>query len=135
MSEKQCGTAACHSRCGHAELQLRQVLAEIQSLAQNQLNVFASRGDTHLNPSEAALRVILSKTTKALTQESGSQVIKIRRMRRRQDDGPISGEAIAELMGQICGCEGAYDCDCVSVENQARQQLWAQHNEAQRKAA
>ncbi|KVP16981.1 hypothetical protein WJ84_01530 [Burkholderia ubonensis] len=31
-------------------------------------------------------------------------------------------------MMAICGCKGVYDCDCVTVENQARRELWTEHN-------
>ena len=49
-------------------------------------------------------------------------------MKTPADDGPIKGEAIAQRMMRICGCKGKFDCDCVSVENQARSELWYERN-------
>jgi hypothetical protein len=51
------------------------------------------------------------------------------RMQTPPDEGPIKGTAIAERMIQICGCKGRRDCDCVSVKNQARRELWTEHNQ------
>lgn len=59
-----------------------------------------------------------------------AQGITIRRMRARRDDGPISGEAVAQRMMSICGCKGQHDCSCVSLENQARVELWTEHNQS-----
>lgn len=66
---------------------------------------------------------------KCATPAAGSTSgIVIRRMRARRDDGPISGEAVAQRMMDICGCKGQHDCSCVSVEGQARIELWTEHN-------
>ena len=58
----------------------------------------------------------------------------VRLMKTPVDDGPIAGERIAQRAMQICGCEGKFDCNCVSVLNQARCQLWAEHNQTARAA-
>lgn len=58
----------------------------------------------------------------------------VRRIARRADDGPISGEAVTDRMMAICGCKGVHNCNCVTVENQARRELWTEHNERQRQA-
>ena len=66
----------------------------------------------------------------AVTVETAANPVVVRRIKTRKDDGPISGASITERMVQICGCQGQYDCDCVSVENQARRELWTEHNAA-----
>jgi hypothetical protein len=55
-------------------------------------------------------------------------VICVRRMKTPPSSGPISGERIAARMLTICGCKGQYDCDCASIQNEARSQLWYEHN-------
>ncbi len=57
-----------------------------------------------------------------------------RRMKAPPDDGPIKGEAIAQRAMKICGCQGQYDCRCVSCLNQASRELWTEHNQAERAA-
>jgi hypothetical protein len=52
----------------------------------------------------------------------------VRRMKTPPPSGPIPGERIAERMMAICRCKGQYDCECVSVHNEARSQLWYEHN-------
>jgi hypothetical protein len=52
----------------------------------------------------------------------------VRRMKTPPSSGPISGERIAERMMAICRCKGQYDCDCTSIQNEARAQLWYEHN-------
>jgi hypothetical protein len=52
----------------------------------------------------------------------------VRRMKAPPSSGPISGERIAQRMMAICRCKGQYDCDCTSVQNEARAQLWYEHN-------
>lgn len=54
------------------------------------------------------------------------------KMRTPPNSGAIKGEKIKERMMQICGCKGQHDCDCVSVENRARSELWYEHNTAAR---
>lgn len=49
-------------------------------------------------------------------------------MRTPPDDGPIKGTAIAAKMASICGCQGKFNCDCVSIRNQARRELWTERN-------
>ena len=66
----------------------------------------------------------------AATVEPTVKPVVVRRIKTRQDEGPISGVAITNRMVQICGCQGQYDCDCVSVERQACRELWNEHNAA-----
>lgn len=58
--------------------------------------------------------------------------------RRRQplDPGPqgwrlppnVASADLEARIDLICGCNGKYDCDCVSVFNQASRELWTEHN-------
>ena len=41
---------------------------------------------------------------------------------------PFTMAELEAKCNQICGCEGQYNCDCVSVKNQAARQLWYEHN-------
>ncbi len=52
----------------------------------------------------------------------------VRRMKAPPAEGPFTGEQIAQRVMRICGCQGRYDCNCVSVINQARIELWTEHN-------
>lgn len=54
--------------------------------------------------------------------------VTLRRMKAPADEGPFTGEALAQRMMQICGCKGQYDCDCVSARNLARIAMWTEHN-------
>lgn len=59
---------------------------------------------------------------------SGMPEVVVRRMKAPAAEGPFTGEQIAERVMRICGCRGRYDCNCVSVINQARIELWTEHN-------
>lgn len=52
-----------------------------------------------------------------------------RTMKNPESRGPFSGAQIAERMMSICGCSGKYDCDCVSINNQAVQELYSEYNQ------
>lgn len=43
-------------------------------------------------------------------------------------DEPFSQAELDARIDAICGCEGKYDCDCVSVSNQAKIELWTEYN-------
>jgi hypothetical protein len=49
-------------------------------------------------------------------------------MRAPADRDNLKGEAIAQRMMSICGCVGQYDCDCVTVYNQAVGELSGEFN-------
>lgn len=49
-------------------------------------------------------------------------------MKTPADFGDIKGETLAQRMMSICGCTGQYDCDCVSVRNQALSELSGELN-------
>lgn len=40
----------------------------------------------------------------------------------------FSQDKIEQMIDNICGCEGCYDCNCVSIFNQAKIEAWAEHN-------
>lgn len=66
-------------------------------------------------------------------KDVGVRITEIKReIKTPPDDGPISGISIVERALAICGCKGKYDCDCVSVMNQARRELWTEHNQRTR---
>ena len=41
---------------------------------------------------------------------------------------PYTMEELARRVDEICGCAGKYDCQCISVFNRARSELWYEHN-------
>lgn len=45
-----------------------------------------------------------------------------------REDSPFTMEQLEERADKVCGCNGRYDCDCVSVFNQASRELWTEHN-------
>jgi hypothetical protein len=82
---------------------------------------------------QSALSVVLSAAQTSAKQHEKlgapqAMPLLVRRLKTRPDEGPISGEAITNRMMAICGCKGQYDCDCVSVQNLARMELWYLHN-------
>lgn len=84
-----------------------------------------------------ALQTLTAAVDASLTVTAALPVapVVMRQLKTRTTSGPIDGEAVACRMMAICGCQGTYDCDCVSVENQARQELWGEHNQRQREQA
>lgn len=44
----------------------------------------------------------------------------------------MSAEEIELAIDRLCGCEGRFDCDCVSVFGKARGDAWQAHNMAGR---
>ena len=40
----------------------------------------------------------------------------------------VTSEILEARIDEICGCGGKHDCDCVSVFNQAKRELWGEHN-------
>lgn len=58
----------------------------------------------------------------------------IRKMKTPEGCRAFTGEQLADRMMQICGCKGRHDCDCVSVQNQARVELWTEFNTRARQA-
>lgn len=46
---------------------------------------------------------------------------------------PYTMEEFQARVDKICGCSGRHDCDCVSVFNQARVELWTEGNERNRR--
>ncbi len=81
------------------------------------------------------LRSALSHVLQAVRVNLSAQALSPgRRMKAPPDDGPIKGEAIAQRAMKICGCQGQYDCRCVSCLNQASRELWTEHNQAERAA-
>jgi len=67
-----------------------------------------------------------------LSKFDNSGVNQARCIARRPDCGPISGADVTTRMVAICGCAGMHACQCVSIENQARRELWTEHNQRQR---
>lgn len=53
-------------------------------------------------------------------------------MKAPADCGPVKGEAIAQRMMSICGCVGQFDCNCVTVYNQAARELYGEFNSRNR---
>jgi len=58
----------------------------------------------------------------------------VRKMKTPEGSRAFTGEQLADRMMQICGCKGRHDCDCVSVQTQARVELWTEHNTRARQA-
>lgn len=150
MCQGKCTPAACQGACSPSEAQLRQALHDIEALARQHLTLVDGTTNT-LTPAQTALKVIATSAADGLrgaTQPTLAEKIRQARaerphtflvtprlIRRRADDGPISGQAVTDRMVQICGCNGRYDCDCVSCENQARIELWTEHNTKNKEAA
>lgn len=64
----------------------------------------------------------------ACSSAGGMQVTEVRRMKPQPACEAYSSEELAQRMMQICGCKGQWDCDCVTVGNQARSELWGEYN-------
>lgn len=86
----------------------------------------------------ALLRVLeaLTVRTSQLQQRSAAscagacamQATEVRRMKTQQATDAYSSEQLAQRMMQICGCKGQWDCDCVTIRNQASSELWGEYN-------
>ncbi len=133
MCQGSCKSATCKNTCSPAEAQLRRALSDIEALARQHMAPVAAPGvnaapavSQAVNP---VLAVIASRAAEGLQAPASATVV---RMRIRPDDGPIPGARITQRMKDICGCKGVYDCDCVSVQNQATRELWSEHNQRQR---
>jgi hypothetical protein len=46
-----------------------------------------------------------------------------------QGNEPFTAQELSDRMDAICGCNGEWDCDCVSVVNKAFRSLWTDYNE------
>ena len=103
------------------ESKLRQALADIRDLVANHraANVLPN---TAQSPEATLLQAIEAHAMAGLAAPVPQRIAI------RSADGPISGEAVTTRMVAICGCKGAYACDCVSIENQARRELWTERN-------
>lgn len=150
MCQGKCTPAACQGACSPSEAQLRQALHDIEALARQHLTLVDGTTNT-LTPAQTALKVIATraadglrpapqlsladKIRQARAERPHTFLVTPRLIKRRADDGPISGQAVTDRMVQICGCNGRYDCDCVSCENQARIELWTEHNTKNKEAA
>ncbi|WP_434716158.1 hypothetical protein [Paraburkholderia sp. A3RO-2L] len=125
----------CQGTCtnGHAaaiaETQLLKALADIKALAEKHYET-AGQPEMAQKPEVAILKAITARAEMALRTIQPTQRIAV-----RAADGPIAGHAITERMMAICGCKGAFACQCVTVENQARRELWAEYNERLRQVA
>jgi hypothetical protein len=123
------GTCTNNHAAATAEHQLLKALADIKTLAEKHYET-AAQQEMAQSPAVAILKAITSRADMALRTIQPTQRIAI-----RATDGPISGQAITNRMMTICGCKGAFACDCVTVENQARRELWTEHNARLRQAA
>ncbi len=133
MCQGSCKAEACKNTCSPAEAQLRRALSDIEALARQHMAPAAAPAvnatpavSQAVNP---VLAVIASRAAEGLQAVPSAQVV---RMRLRPDDGPIKGASITQRMKDICGCKGVYNCDCISVQNQATRELWSEHNQRQR---
>lgn len=45
---------------------------------------------------------------------------------------PFTQAELDKRMDEICGCNGRHDCECVTVFNQAKSELWGEYNTRQR---
>lgn len=129
-SSSVCSTATCSGSCASRLATAEELLAAVATLQAADAALQALPPDAQaalallVENTELSLKLRLAKGARA----NQPATVFIRRLKRRADDGPISGEAITNRMMEICGCKGQYDCDCVSVENLARQELWYRHN-------
>jgi hypothetical protein len=68
------------------------------------------------------------RETADCSNAGGMQVTEVRRMKPQPACEAYSSEELAQRMMQICGCKGQWDCDCISVQNKARSELWGEYN-------
>ena len=122
-------TPAVHA-IRHAAAALDQLQAENAKLKSDLFHADSQAEHLHLEvvKLKSELEGRASVDTRKVSSSAAVRAEEIRRMKTPADDGPIKGEAIAQRMMRICGCKGKFDCDCVSVENQARSELWYERN-------
>lgn len=109
MCQGTCSTASCESACSPTEAHLRRVLADIQTLAQQQLQALAAlRGpDGQMPPAAFALQLIGTRAAAGLT------------------DAPAPAPAVAPVamhrslssaLNTKCGCRSTADCRCMTMD-------------------
>lgn len=119
-----CASPRCSTKPVHNDLNnLRALLDESET--RNPGMVLAPHAST-IREFLDELEIARNKAT-APAPEGAKEVVLVR-MKTPPAFGHISGEAIRDRMIAICGCQGRYDCDCVSVRNKASADLWIEHN-------
>lgn len=72
---------------------------------------------------EAAILAYLSHME--AKRKPAEEVARRRRLQPVHRGQPFTREELESRMDSICRCRGQYDCDCVTVVNQARAELYA----------
>lgn len=117
MCQGTCSTTTCQQTCSPAEAQLRQTLADIKKLAEQQLQALQALGGPADKPQPAAfaLRLIATRAETALEAApapvpapSNAQPVTVHR----------PGQ-LAQSMA-TCGCRSSADCRCMSMDAAAR---------------
>jgi hypothetical protein len=127
MCQGTCSTASCQKTCSPAEKQLRHALAEIQTIAQQQLQALvALRGpDGQLPPAAFALQLISTRAAAVIEAAPA----------------PVLAEAPVTMHGSLknaftatCGCRSTADCRCVTMDLAAAM-LYKKHEQHRQPAA
>jgi hypothetical protein len=127
MCQGSCSTNSCQQTCSSAESQLRTALAEIQTLAQQQLQAMTALPHKEGQPAPGAfaMQLIVTRAEAALAAAPATENVK-----------PITvhrGSSTLSAMLAGCGCRSDADCTC-RVMDQAASLLYRSH-ERHRNAA
>lgn len=113
MGQGRCSTAACQQSCSPVEAELRRALAEIQTLAQQQLQALEALPGYAGQPPPAAGLAQAEAVNPGVTSRPG--------------------QTPPRLHDSKCGCRSTADCNCLAMDMTAR--LLYQSHEAHRRAA
>lgn len=127
MCQGSCSTNTCQQTCSPGEAQLRQALAEIKKLAEQQLQALQAlrNPDEGPQPSAFALRLIATRAEDALASAPATETVK-----------PVTmhlGSSKLNAMLAGCGCRTNADCTCRVMDLSAKM-LYDSH-ERHRQAA
>ena len=128
MCQGSCSTNTCQQTCSPAEAQLRQALADIHTLAQQQLQALQALVGPEGTPQPAAfaLRLITTRVEDALAAAPAVETVKPVTL--HLGSSPLN----ARLAG--CGCRSDADCTCRVMDQSARL-LYDSHERYRRAAA
>ena len=105
MCQGTCSTNTCQQTCSPGEAQLRQTLADIKKLAEQQLQALQALGapDDKPQPAAFALRLIATRAESALEAAAApaAQPVTIHR---------------PGTLGPNCGCRSTSECNCMAMD-------------------
>jgi hypothetical protein len=129
MCQGSCSTNTCQQTCSPAEAQLRKTLADIQKLAEQQLQALqALRGpDDKPQPAAFALRLIATRAEAALEAAPApatgvTQPVTVHR------PGQLGRDFTSK-----CGCRSTTECNCMAMDLTASL-LYRSHEQHRRTA-